>query len=58
MLVGRDAENRETSFCWATSGTAETFHWIDSSFAHAVTAEVCRNVRQDVAEELYSPFPA
>lgn len=58
MLVGRNAENRETSFRFATSGTVETFYWIDNGFGYAVTGEISRDVLRDVAEECYRQFPA
>ncbi|MCY1669170.1 anti-sigma factor family protein [Rhizobium sp. SL86] len=58
MLVGRNAENRETSFRFATSGSVETFYWIDNGFGYAVTGEISRDLLRDVAEECYKQFPA
>lgn len=58
MLVGRNAENRETSFRFASSGPVETFYWIDNGFGYAVTGEISRDLLRDVAEECYRQFPA
>ncbi|MDP9809555.1 anti-sigma factor RsiW [Rhizobium tibeticum] len=58
VLVGRNADNRSTSFRFASSGKVETFYWIDGELGYAVTGEVSRDVLRKVAEECYRQFPS
>lgn len=58
VLVGRNADNRSTSFRFASSGNVETFYWIDGELGYAVTGEVSRDVLRKVAEECYRQFPS
>jgi anti-sigma factor RsiW len=58
VLVGRNADNRSTSFRFASSGNIETFYWIDGELGYAVTGEVSRDVLRKVAEECYRQFPS
>jgi len=58
VLVGRNADNRSTSFRFASSGNVETFYWIDGELGYAVTGEVSREVLKKVAEECYRQFPS
>ncbi|WP_438747642.1 anti-sigma factor family protein [Pararhizobium sp. O133] len=56
MLLGKNPENAETSFRFESSGTVETFYWIDGSIGYAVTAELSRAELQAIAEECYRQF--
>lgn len=56
VLLGRNPESRETSFRFETSGSIETFYWIDGEIGYAVTGEVTRAKLQAVAEECYRQF--
>ncbi|MBB4185591.1 anti-sigma factor family protein [Sinorhizobium terangae] len=56
VLLGRDTENRETSFRIASQSGVETFYWIDSGIGYAVTGEVSRDLLQKVAHECYRQF--
>lgn len=58
VLVGRKADNRSTSFRFASSGNVETFYWIDGELGYAVTGEIPRGVLRKVAEECYRQFPS
>ncbi|MBB4234332.1 anti-sigma factor family protein [Rhizobium esperanzae] len=58
VLVGRNAENRTTSFRFASSGNVETFYWIDGELGYAVTGEISRETLRAVAEECYRQFPS
>ncbi|PST22069.1 anti-sigma factor [Mesorhizobium plurifarium] len=56
VLLGRNTENRETSFRIASQGNVETFYWIDGEIGYAVTGEVPRGLLQKVADECYRQF--
>ncbi|PDT84981.1 anti-sigma factor [Sinorhizobium sp. BJ1] len=56
VLLGRNRDNRETSFRIARQGGLETFYWIDGEIGYAVTGEVPRDLLQKVANECYRQF--
>ncbi len=56
VLLGRNRNNRETSFRIASQGSLETFYWIDGEIGYAVTGEVPRSLLQKVADECYRQF--
>ncbi len=56
VLLGRNPDNRETSFRIDNSGGVETFYWIDGPIGYAVTGEVPRALLQKVADECYRQF--
>ncbi|AJC80101.1 anti-sigma factor protein [Rhizobium etli bv. phaseoli str. IE4803] len=58
VMVGRNKENRTTSFRFASSGNLETFYWIDGELGYAVTGEISREALRAVAEECYRQFPS
>jgi len=58
VIVGRNRENRTTSFRFASSGNLETFYWIDGELGYAVTGEISRETLRKVAEECYKQFPS
>jgi anti-sigma factor RsiW len=58
VLVGRNTENRTTSFRFASADNVETFYWIDGELGYAVTGEVSRDTLRRVAEECYRQFPS
>ncbi|MBX4866929.1 anti-sigma factor [Rhizobium bangladeshense] len=58
VMVGRNRENRTTSFRFASSGNLETFYWIDGELGYAVTGEISRETLREVAEECYRQFPS
>ena len=57
VLVGRNEENRETSFRFASASGIETFYWIDGALGYAVTGDIPRDLLQRIAEECYRQFP-
>jgi anti-sigma factor RsiW len=57
VLVGRNGENRTTSFRFASTGGVETFYWIDGDLGYAVTGDIPRTLLQQIAEECYRQFP-
>ena len=56
VLVGRDDNNRTTSFRYATAGNLETFYWIDGPIGYAVTGDISRERLQALADECYKQF--
>ncbi|OED00696.1 anti-sigma factor [Rhizobium sp. YK2] len=58
VIVGRNEENRTTSFRFASAEDVETFYWIDGEFGYAVTGEISREMLRKVAEECYRQFPS
>lgn len=58
VLVGRNRENRTTSFRFASANDVETFYWIDGELGYAVTGEISRDLLQKIAEECYRQFPS
>ncbi len=56
VLLGRNEENRETSFRYASDGGLETFYWIDGPIGYAVTGDISRERLQQVADECYRQF--
>lgn len=53
IIVGRNAENRETSFRLDTHGPVRTFYWIDGTIGYAVTGEIPAEDLRAVADECY-----
>ncbi|RWX78432.1 anti-sigma factor [Neorhizobium lilium] len=58
VMVGRNKENRTTSFRFASASDVETFYWIDGELGYAVTGEISRDLLQTIAEECYRQFPS
>ncbi|MBB3452465.1 anti-sigma factor RsiW [Rhizobium sp. BK313] len=56
VLVGSNKENTTTSFRFASTGTVETFYWIDGRLGYAVTGEISRDMLRQVADECYKQF--
>ncbi len=56
VLVGRNEDNRETSFRYASDEGLETFYWIDGPVGYAVTGEISRERMQQIADECYRQF--
>lgn len=56
VLIGRNGENRSTSFRYDSQGGVETFYWIDGPIGYAVTGEISRDRLQQVADECYRQF--
>jgi anti-sigma factor RsiW len=57
VLVGRNGENKTTSFRFASANGIETFYWIDGDLGYAVTGDIPRALLQRIAEECYRQFP-
>ncbi|KAB2664412.1 anti-sigma factor [Brucella tritici] len=57
VIVGRNPDNRDTSFRFASSDGVETFYWIDNDLGYAVSGEISRERLRQVAEECYHQFP-
>ncbi|MCR6497752.1 anti-sigma factor [Shinella sp. CPCC 101442] len=57
VLIGRNEDNRETSFRVAAADNVETFYWIDGALGYAVTGDIPRDLLQQIAEECYRQFP-
>ena len=57
VIVGRNPDNRDTSFRFASSDGVETFYWIDNDLGYAVSGEISRERLRQVAEECYRQFP-
>ncbi len=57
VIVGRNPDNRDTSFRFASSDGVETFYWIDNDLGYAVSGEISRDRLRQVAEECYRQFP-
>ncbi|MBB4091660.1 anti-sigma factor family protein [Brucella pecoris] len=58
VIVGRNPDNRDTSFRFASSDGVETFYWIDNDLGYAVSGEISRERLRQVAEECYRQFPS
>ena len=58
VIVGRNKENKTTSFRFASAKDVETFYWIDGELGYAVTGEISRDMLRKVAEECYRQFPS
>lgn len=56
VLLGRNKDNRETSFRIATEGGIGTFYWIDGEMGYAITGEVPRELLHKVARECHRQF--
>lgn len=56
VLLGKNPQNGETSFRFESTGSLETFYWIDGAIGYAVTGEVSRAKLQQIAEECYRQF--
>lgn len=57
VIVGRNPENRDTSFRFASNDGVETFYWIDGELGYAVSGEISRDQLRQIAEECYRQFP-
>ena len=57
VLLGRNGENKTTSFRFAAANGVETFYWIDGDLGYAVTGDIPRDLLQQIAEECYRQFP-
>lgn len=57
VIVGRNSENRDTSFRFASNNGVETFYWIDGELGYAVSGEISRDRLQQIAEECYRQSP-
>lgn len=57
VIVGRNPQNRDTSFRFASSDGVETFYWIDGELGYAVSGEISRDQLRQIAEECYRQFP-
>ncbi|WP_408914020.1 anti-sigma factor family protein [Brucella pseudogrignonensis] len=58
VIVGRNPENRDTSFRFASNDGVETFYWIDGELGYAVSGEISRDHLRQIAEECYRQFPS
>ncbi|GLU27220.1 anti-sigma factor [Brucella sp. NBRC 12950] len=58
VIVGRNPENRDTSFRFASNNGVETFYWIDGELGYAVSGEISRDQLRQIAEECYRQFPS
>jgi anti-sigma factor RsiW len=58
VIVGRNPENRDTSFRFASNDGVETFYWIDGELGYAVSGEISRDQLRQIAEECYRQFPS
>lgn len=58
VLVGRNDQNRTTSFRFASDDGVETFYWIDGPIGYAVSGEISRERLQLIANECYRQFPS
>jgi len=56
VLIGRNEDNRTTSFRYMSEGAVETFYWIDGAIGYAVTGEVSRARLQAIADDCYRQF--
>ncbi len=56
VLIGRNDDNRTTSFRYMSEGPVETFYWIDGAIGYAVTGEVSRETLQAIADACYKQF--
>lgn len=56
VILGRNPQNRDTSFRFASNDGVETFYWIDNDIGYAVSGEISRDRLQQVAEECYRQF--
>ncbi len=56
VLIGRNDDNRTTSFRYMSEGAVETFYWIDGAIGYAVTGEVSRARLQAIADDCYRQF--
>lgn len=57
VLVGRNPQNRTTSFRLANADGVATFYWIDNDIGYAVSGEISRSDLRKIAEECYRQFP-
>ena len=53
MMIGRNEDNRETSFRLDADGPVRTFYWIDGPIGYAVTGEISAEELRTVATECY-----
>lgn len=56
VLVGRNTDNRTTSFRIASNGDLETFYWIDGPLGYAVSGEISRAELEAIAHLCYRQF--
>lgn len=57
VLIGRNPQNRTTSFRLADSDGVSTFYWIDNDIGYAVSGEISHSDLRRIAEECYRQFP-
>ena len=57
VLIGHNADNRETSFRMASADGIETFYWIDNELGYAVSGEITQAELLKIAQECYRQFP-
>ncbi|WP_313612601.1 anti-sigma factor [Agrobacterium sp.] len=57
VLVGRNPQNRTTSFRLADANGVATFYWIDNDIGYAVSGEISHVALRRIAEECYRQFP-
>lgn len=57
VLIGRNRENRDTSFRFASADGIETFYWIDQDIGCAVSGEISRDMLRQVADAVYRQLP-
>lgn len=53
MMIGRNEDNRETSFRLDADGLLRTFYWIDGPIGYAVTGEISSDELRAIADECY-----
>lgn len=58
VLIGRNEDNRETSFRLDAEGPLRTFYWIDGPIGYAVTGELSEQELRRVADECYRQMEA
>lgn len=57
VLIGRNAQNRETGFRFASDKGIETFYWIDGEIGCAVSGEISRDMLRQIADAVYRQLP-
>ena len=57
VLIGRNSDNKETSFRFASAGGIETFYWLDQDIGCAVSGEISRDMLRQVADAVYRQIP-
>lgn len=57
VLIGRNRDNKETSFRFASADGVETFYWLDQDIGCAVSGEISRDMLRQVADAVYRQLP-